>query len=119
MAMPQHKNPCPGDHEIYNFCMSFRHFYYFVLHLSDLCSGVVMKIFREIHQYFLFTLKLSPHGVGCGHEIYNILSPTYRSYIPYVYILNLVKICPVVLEKTMLTYNGREPIAIGSSKSLR
>ena len=29
MAPPQHKNPCPGGHEIYNFGRPFLgHFYY-------------------------------------------------------------------------------------------
>ena len=48
-AMPQHKNPCWGR-KIYNFCTSFLGFHYIVLHLSDLCSGVVTKILGEIHQ---------------------------------------------------------------------
>ena len=39
--------------------------------------GVENMIFKEIHQFTIFTLKLSPLRVG-GHEIYNFLSPTLK-----------------------------------------
>ena len=77
------------------------------------CLGVD-KIFKEIHQFQLFTPKLPPLGDG-GKRIY-IFSLPYRCYIS-----NLVKIGPVALEKKILTHDGRwttdddgcQPIAIG------
>ena len=63
------------------------------------CLGVD-KIFKEIHQFQLFTPKLPPLGDG-GKRIY-IFSLPYRCYIS-----NLVKIGPVALEKKILTHDGR------------
>ena len=38
--MPQHKKPCPGGHEIYNFGKPiFGHLYY-ILDMSDKCLGI-------------------------------------------------------------------------------
>ena len=65
--MPQHKNPCPGGHIIYNFGRPFLGHHYYILSLSVLCLGR-----REedilIHQFYIFYPKItSPWGVG--HEI--------------------------------------------------
>ena len=46
-AMSQHKNSCPGGHEIYNFGGLFLEHYHYTLSLSDLCLGVKKKIFKE------------------------------------------------------------------------
>ena len=47
MAAPQHKNPCPGIHEIYNFGRPFLGHHYYILSLSDLYLEVEKKIFKE------------------------------------------------------------------------
>ena len=47
IAMPLHKNPCPGVHEIYTFGGPFPGHHYYILGLSDLCPGVERKIFKE------------------------------------------------------------------------
>ena len=39
------RNPCPRDHEIYNFGRSFLGYYYIILSLSELCLEVEKKIF--------------------------------------------------------------------------
>ena len=76
MATPQHKNPCPGGHEIYNFGRPFLGYHYYILGLSDQCLGVEKKIFQEIHQFYIFYPKITPPPFGWGgHEIYNFLSP--------------------------------------------
>ena len=85
MATPLHKNPCSGDHEIYS-CERQCNIPW--LSLLYTLSVWTFPQSREL------TLKVR------GHEIYNLLSSkTYRYYI-----LNLVKIGPLVLEN-MLT-NG-------------
>ena len=50
MATPEHKNPCPRGHEIYNFGTPFLGHHYYILGLSDLCLGVA-KIFKEIMHF--------------------------------------------------------------------
>ena len=57
---------------------------YFIL--SEPCSGVKKKIYREIH---FFTLKWSPLGVR-GHGIYYFLSP-YPTYATYKIWLRLAQ----------------------------
>ena len=54
MAMPQHKNPCLGGHEIYNFGRPFLGHHYYILSLFDVCLGEEKKIFKEImHFYYI------------------------------------------------------------------
>ena len=56
MATPEHKNPCPRGHEMYNFGRAFLvHHYYIVIGLSDLCLGVEKKIFKEIIHFYSMT----------------------------------------------------------------
>ena len=57
MAMPQHKNPCPGGHEIYNFGGPFLGH-----HLICLNHAPVQRrrSFRKYINFTLFTLKLPP-----------------------------------------------------------
>ena len=58
--------------------------------------------FLEIHQFYTFYPQItSPWGGGVMKFTISCLLP-YRCYIP-----NLVKIGPVVLEKTMLTDDDR------------
>ena len=48
MATPEHNNPCPRGHEIYNFGGPFHGHHYYILSLSDLCLGVEKKILKRI-----------------------------------------------------------------------
>ena len=59
MITPQHKNPCPGGHEIYNFGRPFLGHHYYILGLSYLCLGVEKKIFKNYSNFTLFTPKLA------------------------------------------------------------
>ena len=54
MATPQHKTPCPGVHEIYNFGRPFLGHHYDILSLSDQCLGVEKKVFKEIMHYTFY-----------------------------------------------------------------
>ena len=60
MAMPWHKNPCPGGHEIYNFGRPFLGLHYYILSLSDLCLGVEKKIFKGIMHFHYMTYMATP-----------------------------------------------------------
>ena len=60
MAMPQHKNPCLGGHEIYNFGRPFLGHHYYILSLSDLCLGVEKKICKEIMYFNFMTYMATP-----------------------------------------------------------
>ena len=42
---PEHKNPCPRGHEIYNFGRPFLGHHYYIFGLSDQCLRVEKKIF--------------------------------------------------------------------------
>ena len=63
-GQPQHKNPCPAGHEIYNSGNPFFCHHYYVLSLSDLsinlCLGFEKKILKEI---------LHIHYMTCGHTL--------------------------------------------------
>ena len=56
------QEPLSRGHEIYKFGRPFRGHRYYILSFSDLCPKVE-KIFREIHQFTLFTRKESPLGM--------------------------------------------------------
>ena len=88
MATPKYKKLCPSGHEIHNFGKPFLSHHYFTLSLSEPCPRVENKY---IHFTF-FTPKLPPIGI----RVVQLLFLPYRCYIP-----NMVKICPVVLEKKM------------------
>ena len=47
MATPEHKNPYPGGHEIYNFGRRFLGHHYYILGFSDLCLRVEKKILKK------------------------------------------------------------------------
>ena len=51
LATPQHKNPCPGGHEIYKFGRPFLGHYNCIFSLFDLCLGVEKKIFILVCLY--------------------------------------------------------------------
>ena len=100
MATPQHKNPCPGGHEIYNFGGPFRGHHYYILSLSNLCLGVEKKIFKEIMHFHYMTYMATPqHKNPCpgGHEIYNFGRPFLCHHN---YILSLSDLC-LGVEKTI------------------
>ena len=60
MATPEHKNPCPRGHEIYNFGRPFLGHHYCIFGLSDLCLGVEKTIFTEIMQFRYMTFMATP-----------------------------------------------------------
>ena len=60
MATPEHKNPCPRGHEIYNFGRPFLGHHNYILNLFDLCLGVEKKIFKEIMYYHYVTYMATP-----------------------------------------------------------
>ena len=45
LAMPQHKNPCPWGHEIFNFGRALLIHHYYILSFSEPCP-LVEKIFK-------------------------------------------------------------------------
>ena len=54
MDTPQHKNPCPGGHEICNFGIPFLGDHNYILSLPVLCLGVQKRIFKEImHLHYM------------------------------------------------------------------
>ena len=115
MTKLQHNKPCPGGHNIYNFCRPFHghHYYilYIVLSLSDLCSGVEKKVFYRNASIFHFLCsKLFPLYLQFLLSLYHKYLFLLSSKI--CYIPNLVKICPVVIEK-ISTDDGLQTIAIG------
>ena len=60
MMTLQHKNPCPGGHENYNFGGPLLGHDYKTLSLSDLCLGVEKKIFKEIMYFHYITYMATP-----------------------------------------------------------
>ena len=60
MTTPQHKNPCPGGHEMYNFGRTFLVHHYYILILPDLCLGVEEKIFKGIMYFHYMSYSTSP-----------------------------------------------------------
>ena len=59
MATPQHMNPCHEGPEIYNFGRPFFGHHYYILSLSEPCTGVERKIIYEIHQFQTFYPKIT------------------------------------------------------------
>ena len=95
MAMPQHKNPALGGHEIYNCNRPFHGHNFLALSLSKPCPKEEKKIFSEIHQFYTFYPKITSPWGGASWNL--------QFLVPSPYIPNLVKIGPGVLEKRMLT----------------
>ena len=60
MATPEHQNPGPGGHEIYNFGTPFLGHHYYILGLFHLCLGVEKKIFKEIMHFHYMTYMATP-----------------------------------------------------------
>ena len=100
MTTPQHKNPYPGCHEIYNFGKPFLGHHSYILSLTDQCLGVEEKILKEIQQFYIFYPKITFPWQGVMKFLFSL---PYRCYIP-----NLVRI----LEKRIngerrTTHDGR------------
>ena len=74
IALHQHKNPCSGGHNIYNYCEPFLGHHYCILSVSEPCSGVEKKYLLRINQFNPFYPKITSPRNG-GHEMYNFLFP--------------------------------------------
>ena len=59
-ATPYRKNPCPRNHERYNFCKHFLGHDHYILSLSDLCLGVKKKNFEELMYFHYLTSRPCP-----------------------------------------------------------
>ena len=92
IAKPQHKNPSPGGHKIYNFRSPFLG----RIILSDLRMGVEKKDFKEIiHVHCMTYMGIPKHKNPSpgSHELYNFGRP----FIGHYYILfSLSDPCPKV-----------------------
>ena len=98
------RTPAPRGHEIYNFGRPYLGHHYYMLSLSEPCLWVEKKI----QLYTFYPQITSPWGWG-SWNLQFLVSLSYRCYI-----INLINIGPVVLEKKMLTHDDwRQPIAIG------
>ena len=76
--MPQHKNPYPGGHEIYNFGRPFLGHHYYIFSLSDLCLGAKERNSKGIMHFHYMTFMVMPqHKNPCprGLEIYKFGRP--------------------------------------------
>ena len=62
--MPQHKNPCPGGHEIYSFGRPFLGHHNYIHSLSVQCLGVEKKNFKEIMHFQYMTCMAMPLPQG-------------------------------------------------------
>ena len=99
MATPQHKNTCPGGHEIYNFGRHFLGHHNYKLTLSILCLGEERKILKEIMHFHDITYMAKPQHKKPwpgGHEIYDFRRPFLCHHN---YILTLSVLCLGVEKK--------------------
>ena len=71
LATPEHKNPSPRGHEIYNFGTPFLGHDNYTLSLSVLCLEVERKIFKEIMHFHNMKYGHAPAQEPCsrGHAI--------------------------------------------------
>ena len=53
-------NPCPMDHEIYNFGIPFFGHFYYILGLSDLCLGVETNKAVSLYDLYGHALAQEP-----------------------------------------------------------
>ena len=78
MTTHQHKNPCLGGDQIYNFSRLLCGNYYYTLSFLVLCLGEEKNMFKEIMHFQYITYKDTPqHMNPCpgGFEIYNFGRP--------------------------------------------
>ena len=81
MAMPYHKNPCPGGHIIYNFRRSFLGHHYYIFSLLEQCPGAEKKIFKEKHQFYTFYAKITSRWGGGSWNLQFHISLPNKCYI--------------------------------------
>ena len=112
MATPQHKNPCIGGRDIYNLGRIFLGHHYYTLNLSEPCPGVKKKIFlKKCINITLFTPKLPTLGVS------GVIKFTISTFLSLQMLLTkFVKIDPGVLERKMLTDDGRRKMTDANPK---
>ena len=110
LYLPFNKRPAglngPVGHEIYNFGRPCLGHHYCILTLSDLCMGVVKKIFKEVMHVNYMTYMVTPyHKNPCpgGHESYNFGRPFLGHHY---YILSLSDICMRVEKKFLQKNKG-------------
>ena len=106
-ATPQHKNLCPGGHEICNIGRPFLGHHYFILILSDLCLRVEKKFSKEImhFQYMTYSTLNSCIPGSCKLQFWQTLSCSSLGllYTQFVWTMHRSR------EKDFLS----QPIAIG------
>ena len=112
MATPKHKNPVPG---VMKFTILVDPSLVIITIYFCLINAWKKRrrFLKNCSNFTLFTSKLPPLWMGVMKFI---ISLSYRCYTP-----NLLKIAPVVLDKKMLTHDGRrttdddgrQPIAKG------
>ena len=96
MATSRHKNPCPGGHEIYNFCNTFHGHHYCQVSLSDLCLGIEKTIFNAFSLYDLYGLAPAPESLPWWSLIYNFGNPFLGHHY---YTLSFTEPCPEIEKK--------------------
>ena len=103
VATPQHKNPCPEGHEIYNLGGPFLKLVIITMHL--VCMNHALKKRRRFlrNPSILHFLPLNHlHFVWGPWVLQSLVSLPYRCYKP-----NLVTIGSVVIGKKILTNDVR------------
>ena len=89
--------------QVQNFITCLIILVYYTLILSKPCPQIEKKIFKEIHQFYSLTPKITSPWSGGGVMKFTI----FCFFLPYrSYISNLVKIGPVVLVKKILMHDG-------------
>ena len=97
--------------------------HYYTLILSETCSWVEKKIFKEIHQFYTFYPQITSPLCVCEGVMKCILF----CFLILQMLHTMVNIGSVVLEKKMLTDDGRwtthddgcQPIVIGHLSDLK
>ena len=82
---------------IYQFWLTVLGYHYYILSLSEPCPG------EEKHQFYIFTQKLPPLGVGVGGMKFTVLCLLTLQMVHTKFGKN----CPLVLKKDMLTYDAQ------------
>ena len=67
MVMPQHKNPWPGEHEIYYLGRPFLGHHYYVLIMCEPCLRVTKIFLKKYNNFSLYPKLTSPLG-GVGSD---------------------------------------------------
>ena len=91
LTTPQHKNPYPMGHDIYNFGRPlFGHLYY-ILGLSDLCLGVEKTILKEIMQFhYCLPIRDSAQSYASLHFLFSVYREKLESTIDNIMMLPVI-----------------------------